>query len=171
MGAGEGPQQSALGDGVIAALTIFRSPAAVHIEMMGEGMERNVRWQEVEQRREGMGFKINTGRAGDPSFGVLDQAGTDRIEQAGIVSVVPDAPLGAIDGMTNFKEIGEGMGAIKSERHHLPPAFGFAERAAILDESQRDGMAAIVQVQGLIKRPVPGVGILMMIEAQEQRED
>ncbi len=168
VGAGEGAQEGAFADGVEGSLEIFGGAAAVDVEMMGEGMEAQVAGEKMEEAGEGVGFEVDAGGAGDLRLGILDEAGADGIEKAEIFAVIPDAPFAAVDGMSDFEEVDEGVGAVEGEGDHLAPAFGFADGAAVLHEGEGDGVALAMEVQGLVEGPVPGVGILVVVETEEK---
>ena len=151
-------------------LGVFGGAAPVHVEVLGEGVEGEVARQDVEERAEGVGFEINAGGAGDFGVGVFTQGGADGLEEVEVFAEIPHAPFGAVDGVADFKEVGEGVGAVEGEGDHLTPSFGFADGAAVLDEGDGDAVALPVEEEGLAQRPLPGFQIFVVIEAEEERD-
>ncbi len=169
-GAGGCAEEGAFADGVEGALGVFGGAAPVHVEVLGEGVEGEVARQDVEERAEGVGFEINAGGAGDFGVGVFNQGGADGLEEVEVFAEIPHAPFGAVDGVADFKEVGEGVGAVEGEGDHLTPSFGFADGAAVLDEGDGDAVALPVEEEGLVQRPLPGFQIFVVIEAEEERD-
>jgi hypothetical protein len=115
-----------------------------------------------------VGFEVDAGGAGDFGVGILDEGGADGVEEAGVFAEVPDAPFGAVDGVADFEEVGEGVGAVEGEGDHLAPALGFADGAAVLDEGEGDGVALAWRFRAWSRVHCQASGPLVVVEAQEE---